>query len=394
MISSDCSIFEQGGVKKIMDLKTRQAFIRQLAPVYQKASKKERGKILDQAVIATGYHRFRASWLLTHPPRTERKMIKRVGKSRYTVIATPLKKLWGIANFACGKRLVGMLPSYIETLTRDKELFLADKQKELLITISAATIERMIKDERKKVFGKGKSTTKPGTLLKHQIAIHVFTKWSDRKPGFGEIDLVAHCGVTAKGHFAYTLDFIDLDTNWNECIAFLGKGENAAMGGIQTIRARLPFPLLGIDSDNGEEFINWELYRWCKKEEITFTRCREYRKNDQAHIEEKNWSVVRRYAGYKRYDTEEQVALLNKLYEVLRLYFNFFQATMKLERKERVGGKVKRIYTKAKTPYQRVLEHKDIPEENKKKLREQYQALNPAKLLRTIQEITDQLLSN
>lgn len=377
-----------------MDLKTRQVFIRQFAPVYRKVAKKERGEILDQVVIATGYHRFRASWLLTHPPLSSRKKLKRLRKSKYGVIVAPLKKLWGISNFACGKRLVGMLPSYIETLTRDKELSLACKQKELLLSVSPATIERLITNERKRVFGKGRSTTKPGTLLKHQIAIHVFTRWSDRKPGFGEIDLVAHCGVTAKGHFAYTLDFIDLDTNWNECVAFLGKGENAAMGGIQLIRGRLPFALLGIDSDNGEEFINWELYRWCKKEAITFTRCREYRKNDQAHVEEKNWSVVRRYAGYKRYDTEEQVALLNKLYGVLRLYFNFFQATMKLERKERVNGKVKRVYSKAKTPYQRVLEHKDIPETNKEKLREQYKTLNPAKLLRAIQKITDQLLTS
>lgn len=138
------------------------------------------------------------------------------------------------------------------------------------------------------------------------------------------------------------------------------------MGAVQTIRERLPFNLLGIDSDNGEEFINWELYRWCRREEITFTRCREYHKNDQAHVEEKNWSVVRRYTGYKRFETQEQVDLLNKLYEQLRLYFNFFQATLKLERKERIHGKVKRIYLKAKTPYQRVLEHTDIPEENKK----------------------------
>ena len=168
-----------------------------------------------------------------------------------------------------------------------------------------------------------------------------------------------------------------MDTNWNECVAFLGRGENNAQKALVVIKNRLPFRLLGIDSDNGEEFINWHLYRWCKKEEITFTRCREYRKNDQAHVEEKNWSVVRRYAGYKRFETQEQVDLLNKLYEQLRLYFNFFQATLKLERKERVGGKVKRIYPKAKTPYLRILEHKDIPEKNKEKLREQYKTLNP-----------------
>ncbi len=347
--------------------------------------------MIDQLVMVTNYRRDYASRILLNPPISPRKKLKRIRKSKYTTIASPLSKIYGISNFASGKRLVGMIPSYVETLTRDKEMYLADKQKELLLLVSAATIERLIKPERKKVFGKGRTTTKPGTLLKHQIPIHVFTRWNDRKPGFGEIDLVAHCGVSVKGHFAYTLDFIDLDTNWDECIAFLGRGENNAMGAVQLVRERLPFDLLGIDSDNGEEFINWELYRWCKKEEITFTRCREYRKNDQAHVEEKNWSVVRRYTGYKRFETGEQVELLNNLYKQLRLYFNFFQATLKLERKERTGGRVKRIYPKAKTPYQRVLEHKDIPEENKEKLREQYKTLNPAKLLRTIQEITDQL---
>jgi hypothetical protein len=377
-----------------MDLKTRQAFIKQLAPVYRKAGKKEKGEILDQVIIATGYHRFRASWLLTHPPVSSGKKLRRIRKSKYEVIVSPLKKIYGISNFASGKRLVGMLPSYVETLTRDKELVITEKQRELLLSVSAATIERLIQPERKKVFGKGRTTTKPGTLLKHKIPIHVFTRWNDRKPGFGEIDLVAHCGVTVKGEFAYTLDFIDLDTNWNECVTFLGRGENNAQKALVLIQSRLPFTLLGIDSDNGEEFINWHMYRWCKKEEITFTRCREYRKNDQAHVEEKNWSVVRRYTGYKRFDTLEQVILLNKLYEKLRLYFNFFQATLKLERKERMAGKVKRIYPKAQTPYQRVLEHKDIPQSNKNQLMEQYKILNPAKLLREILEFTDQLNAN
>lgn len=376
-----------------MELAIKQSMIRSLSKEYKKASWKVRKQMIDQLVLATGYRRDYASRILLNPPVSPKKKRERIRKSKYEVIVSPLRKIYGISNFASGKRLVGMIPSYVETLTRDRELFITEKQQALLLLVSAATIERLIKSERKKVFGKGRTTTKPGTLLKHQIPIHVFTRWDERKPGFGEVDLVAHCGVTVKGHFAYTLDFIDLDTNWNECVAFLGKGENAAMGAVQMIRQRLPFDLLGIDSDNGDEFINWELYRWCKKEKITFTRCREYHKNDQAHVEEKNWSVVRRYTGYKRFETQEQVALLNKLYEQLRLYFNFFQATQKLERKERIGGKVKRIYPKAKTPYQRVFENRNIPEKNKEKLREQYKTLNPAKLLRAIQEITDQLNS-
>ena len=376
-----------------VDLQTKQSLVVNVSKEYRKTSWKMKQQMIDQLVLAAGYRRSYASFVLSHPPLTPKKKLKRKGASKYQMIVSPLTKLWGFSNFAAGKRLVGMIPTYVETLTRDKELFLTEKQKELFLMVSAATIERLIKNERKNVFGRGKTTTKPGTLLKHQIPIHVFTRWDQRKPGFGEVDLVAHCGVTGKGEFAYTLDFIDLDTHWNECVALLGRGENNAMGAVQGIRGRLPFSLLGIDSDNGEEFINWELYRWCQKERITFTRCREYHKNDQAHVEEKNWSVVRRYAGYKRYDTEEQVMLLNKLYEVLRLYFNFFQATMKLERKERIGGKMKRIYSKAKTPYQRVLEHPDIPEKNKEKLKQQHTTLNPAKLLREIQKITDQLLS-
>ncbi len=376
-----------------MDLKTKQALVRSLSATYHKSSWKTRRQIIGQLVLATGYRRSYASFLLTHPPVSPKKKIRRKREDAYGIIQEKLIKIWAFANFASGKRMVGMMHSYVETLTRDGEFTLTEKQKELLLSISAATIERHITHERKKVFGKGRTTTKPGTLLKNRIPIHVFTRWDERKPGFGEIDLVAHCGISVKGEFAYTLDFIDLDTNWNECVAFLGRGENNAMKAVQLIKTRLPFSLLGIDSDNGEEFINWELYRWCENEQITFTRCREYHKNDQAHVEEKNWSVVRRYTGYKRFDKPEQVVLLNKLYAVLRLYVNFFQASMKLERKERIGGKVKRIYTKAKTPYLRVLEHSDIPEHYKTKLKQQYKMLNPAKLLREIQDITDQLLS-
>ena len=374
-----------------MELITRQALVRNLSREYKRASWQRKREMITQLVSITGYDRKYASYLFLHPPASVRERGKRFRVSKYVSIISPLIKIWGIANFASGKRLVGMLPAYVETLVRDKEISLTDKQKELLLSVSAATIERLVSSERKKVFGRGRTTTKPGTLLKNQIPIHVFTRWDDRQPGFGEIDLVAHCGITVKGDFAYTLDFIDLDTNWDECIAFLGRGQNNTQKALAVIRERLPFALAGIDSDNGEEFINWHLYRWCQKEKITFTRCREYRKNDQAHVEEKNWSVVRRYTGYQRFETQEQVDLLNKLYEILRFYFNFFQATLKLERKERVHGKVKRIYPKAKTPYQRVMEHNGIQEENKNKLREQYKTLNPAKLLRTIQEITDQL---
>jgi len=374
-----------------MDLKTRQAVIRQLAKAYRQASKKVRGQMLDQVVQTTGYHRWRAAWLLTHPPKlASKKQVRRRG-SKYTPVLPELRKLWSISNFACGKRLVGMLPEYVECLTRDGEMVIPEISRKLLLEMSAATIDRILKGERKLVWGKGRTTTKPGTLLKHQIPIQIFTRWDERKPGFIEMDLVAHCGPTAKGEFAYTLDCTDLDLCWDECRAVLGRGQGRVLSALQTIRNRMPMSLLGIDSDNDEVFINEHLYRWCQTEHITFTRSREYRKNDQAHVEEKNWSVVRKYIGYRRLDTQHQVDILNELYDVLRLYYNFFQANMKLERKQRDGGRVKRIYGPVKTPYARVLDHPDIPSPAKDQLRQKYHTLNPAALLRAILKITDQL---
>lgn len=376
-----------------MDLTTKQSLVRALAKAYLKADRKEKTTILNQLVLAAGYHRKYATLVLNHPPKVPSRTKHRRRSGKYWRVLPSLRKLWRIGNYACGKRLVGMLPSYIETLTRDGELTISEEEVELLLKASAATIDRLLSDSKtKRRGGKGRSTTKPGTLLKRQIPIKVFTPWDERRPGFVEVDLVAHCGSNLRGNFAYTLDTIDLDLGWSECAAFLGKSESAAREAINTIHCRYPVPLLGIDSDNDSAFINWHFYRWCTKEKITFTRCREYHKNDQAHVEEKNWSVVRKYVGYHRYDTSEQVDFLNQLYGALRLYFNFFQATLKLERKIRDGGKVKRVYGKAKIPYRRVLDHPDIPQASKDKLTALYQTLNPACLLREIEKINQQLL--
>ena len=188
-----------------MDILAKHALIRSLYTAYKQASKKTRSELLNHVVLVTGYHRWYASKLLRHPRLTPKKKAKRIRRGTYQQVLIPLIKLWKISNYASGKRLVGMLPSYMETLTRDGQLFLTERQNELLLTISAATIERYISPQRKRVFGRGKTTTKPGTLLKSQIPIHVFTRWDERKPGFGEIDLVAHCGASVKGTFAYTV---------------------------------------------------------------------------------------------------------------------------------------------------------------------------------------------
>jgi len=239
---------------------------------------------------------------------------------------------------------------------------------------------------------KGRSTTKPGSRLKSQIPIRIFTDWNDQQPGFLEIDLVAHCGEDISGEYINSLDATDIVTHWTECAAFIGRSRWFATQAIDRIEERLPFPLLGIDSDNDAVFINVHLIWYCRENKLTFTRCRPYRKNDQAHVEQRNNSVVRKYAEYQRLETPEQLKLLNRMYQLLSLYRNFFQATMKLKKKQRFGSRVKRVYEKpAKTPYQRVLEYRRLSIEQKQQLNKKYQSLNPAELLRQIRKLQEQL---
>lgn len=229
-------------------------------------------------------------------------------------------------------------------------------------------------------------------MLKHQIPIRTFAQWDEKKPGFVEIDLVGHDGGDPSGEFAYTLNVTDVATGWTESQAVKNKAQCWVFEALIDIRQRLPFALLGIDSDNGGEFINNHLYRYCKAEKITFTRARSSRKNDNCFVEQKNYSVVRRAVGYMRHDTPEEVAILNELYGYLRLYNNFFQPVMKLLEKIKIGSKVRKKYDKAQTPYQRVLASPDVPQTVKQQLRSQYRTLNPADLKRKIESLQSRLL--
>ena len=289
-------------------------------------------------------------------------------------------------------RYTPILKEVIRILEKYKEIKLDRDTRKKLYRISAATIDRLLSDERKEQTLKGRSHTKPGTLLKNQIPIRTFAEWDDRRPGFVEIDLVGHDGGDARGEFAQTLDVTDVCTGWTETEAVKNKAQAWIFQALQDIRNRLPFDILGIDSDNGSEFINHHLQRFCSEEKITFTRARSYRKNDNCFVEQKNYSVVRRAVGYARYDTEEEVKLLNEIYGHLRLYTNFFQPVMKLIEKRRVGSRVTKKYDKPRTPYQRVLESPHVPEDRKEQLRNQYATLNPAALKRTITKLQQKLL--
>jgi len=209
--------------------------------------------------------------------------------------------------------------------------------------------------------------------------------------GFFEVDLVSHDGGLSRGDFIQSLNFTDIATCWDEMIAVKNKAQRWVFAGIKEIKERLPFAVLGFDSDNGSEFINHHLIRYCEEQHITFTRSRPYRKNDSCYIEQKNWSVIRRTVGYGRYDTDKELCLLNKLYGYLRLYVNFFQPVRKLVQKERIGSRIKKRYDVAQTPFRRVLASPLIPEEIKMKLQRQYDMLNPAELRRQITKLQNEL---
>jgi hypothetical protein len=262
-----------------------------------------------------------------------------------------------------------------------------------LAHMSAATIDRLLRPERQKYQLKGRTHTRPGTLLKHQIPMRTFNEWDEQQPGFLEIDLVGHDGGVIDSHHAFTLNAVDIASGWNCSAALKNKAQVWTLAGVEKIRAKLPFPLLGLDSDNGSEFINESLYNYCQEHKITFTRSRPYRKNDSCFVEQKNYSVVRRAVGYQRCDTDQQLRLLNELYEPLDLYTNFFQPSMKLKSKERHGARVKKKYDAARTPYQRLLDSNFIKEEIKQQLRERYRVLNPAQLKRQLEKLQQKLLA-
>lgn len=324
-------------------------------------------------------------------------VVKKAKRKRQSAYGEAVKKalttIWYIMDCICGKRLAPMLPEIIPRLDRYRVISLDIHTKEKLIRLSAATIDRLLKTERRKHQIKGRSNTKPGTLLKNQIPIRTFSDWDDKRPGFVEIDLVGYDGGDGSGEFIQTLDVTDVATGWTETQAVKNKAQQWVFEALKDIRGRMPFPLLGIDSDNGSEFINGHLFRYCQQEKITFTLTRSYRKNDNCFVEQKNYSVVRRAVGYGRYNTPEAQAGLNELYPELRLYTNFFQHSMKLIGKTREGSKVTKKYDTPMTPYRRALASSDVSEADKKLLRAAYAKLNPAELKRQITKLQKKLLS-
>lgn len=374
--------------------RTDDKYLKQLQARYRMASRKERTTILDEFVRTTGYHRKHAIAVLNRRRERVQGPIRRPRRAQYGVEeAQALDILADLFDNICSKRLRAAMDVELPRLYEAGVLQISAACYKKLLVVSPATMDRL-RAGRRRMVGKRRGFTKPGTLLKHRIPVRTWADWTEDRPGFCEMDLVDHSGgriVRGRDH-AWTLCFTDVKTAWTECVAVRNKAQVHVFAAIKRARQRLPFPLLGIDSDNGSEFINHQLYRYCTEEKLTFTRGRAGRKNDNAHVEQKNWSIVRRAVGYYRYENPEQLDILNTLYALLHLYVNFFLPVMKLREKVRIGSKVKRVYDDPKTPYARVLDSHNVSEEDKAELREAYGYLDLLSLRRRINELQDQLL--
>ena len=382
-----------------MSRKTRQELVFCIAPRYNRAATKtEKQKILDEFTAITGYHRKYANQLLKHhqekpaiaKPADEQRKLD--GRRHYDdEVKEALIVVWETASQICSKRLVPFLPQLVEALERHGHLNLSEETRTKLLAISPATVDRLLADVRQEKKGSVSTKGSRTSLLKQQVSIRTFSDWEGVESGYMEVDLVAHCGTNVSGSFLYTLTMTDVVTGWTECQALLFRGQETVVRAITQLTERLPMQLLGLDTDNGSEFLNNGLFEYCTHHDIEFTRCRAYKKNDQCFVEQKNGAIVRRFIGYDRFEGIEACQILTELYRHLRLYINFFQPSLKLIAKQRQGSRVVKKYDEAQTPYQRILTTETIPVETKNALKAQYAELDPLALQNEITALQDRL---
>ena len=344
----------------MLTMRQKQALTETVKKRYRKADKKVKGKILDELVATTGYNRSYARRLFTGHHKIGRKK-KRIRVKIYDQsVAIALTTIWVAADNICSKRLKPFLPELLEILERNNEITVEALTREKLLRVSYSTIDRLLLSYRRRYRLKGKSTTKPGTLLRNAIPIRTYADWNEQSPGFFEADLVGLCGDSVKGDFVYILDLTDVFTGWQALEATMGKGQHGIHRGVETIKNRLVFPLPGLDSDN-------------------------------CFVEQKNFSVVRRFLGYTRRETESELNIIKEMLKLIEVYVNFFQPSLKLVSKIRVDNKTKKTYDEAKTPYQRLINSGILDQQTKQRLKEYYDSLNPMELRRKISKLNQKL---
>lgn len=356
-----------------------------VSPRYLIANKRDKGLILDEFCKTTGHHRKSAIRLLCHPPKATRTGLGRPQEYAWPVVQA-LRRVWEASDRLCSKRLTPFLRELVPALERHGELDLPPQVREKLVRMSASTMDRLLKPYRASGLRRPYTTRKSSGVLRALIPIRTFGDWAQVKPGSMQMDLVAHCGESTAGFYLNSLVGVDVATGWSEFEVIWGKGQKRVGTGVHKMRRGLPFGLKEIHTDNGSEFINGLLYSWCQREGIGFTRGRSYRKNDQAYVEQKNWSVPRRLIGYDRYCSKAAYEQMQRLYKLVRLYVNFFQPVSKLLSKKREGAKLKKRYDVARTPYRRVLEAGVLEPAQEQSLARLYASLNPVQLRAQIEE--------
>jgi len=377
----------------MMDMHSRNEYLKVLRERYLKVrTRKEKSRILDEYCSNTGQARKYVIRKIQPGVDLRPRQRKKRQETYNGEVKAALARVWEIFDYPCGQRLKPVLQTEVERLRRLGELKISDDVALKLRGISSATIDRKLAHQREvSHLLRSRGGPKPGSILKQKIPIRL-TEWDTSKVGYVEMDLVVHCGSSSLGEYINTLSTTEVSSGWWEGEAIMGKSQEYTFQALKRIRERVPFECKGLDSDNGSEFINDILYKYCRREKLEFTRSRPGRKNDNAYIEQKNWTHVRKVLGYLRYDSPKELMIINDLYQhELRLYKNFFQPVMKLASKERIGGRVKRKYDVPQSPYQRLVESGQLPEEAKRQLEAVYLSLNPAELKRSIDAKLDKL---
>jgi hypothetical protein len=372
---------------------TRDELVVAIANRYASSNRSEKGRILDEFVAVTKFHRKHAQRLLRQgepQPPAARRPERRIYNEE---VREALILVWESSDRICGKRLKPLVPILIEAMERNHHLKLADEVRALLLSMSAATIDRLLGDVREQAGGRKRRRAVASASLRRSIPVRTFSDWNDPPPGFFEADLVAHSGPRANGSFIQTLVLTDIATGWTECMPLLFREQSLLIAALSQIRTRLPIDIRGFDTDNDSVFMNTTVNDYCVANNIEFTRSRPYRKNDQAWVEQKNGAIVRRIVGYRRFEGLEAAKELARLYASVRLFINYFQPSFKLAEKHRVGARVHKRYHKPATPYQRLMNDPKASAETQLRAHEIYATLDPVQLLRDIRDSQQRLVS-
>jgi hypothetical protein len=373
-------------------MSTRDELVAAIVKRYGRSNRAERGRILNEFVAVTGFHRKHAARLLGAGLRG-RQIGPRPARRVYDdAVREALIVLWEASDRICGKRLKPLIPTLVEAMERHGHLQLVPEVRTGLLSISAATIDRALREVRVVAGGRPRRHTAPSAAVRRSVPVRTFTDWQDASPGFFEADLVTHSGPRASGSFICTLVLTDIATGRTECAPLLVREQKLLTEVLTELRKLMPMPLLGFDTDNDAVFINETVCDYCRAESIAFTRCRPYRKNDQAWVEQKNGAVVRRIVGYRRFEGLEAAAALGRLYATVRLFVNFFQPSFKLAEKARDGARVKKRYHAAATPFQRLLADSRVAAETKERARAFHATLDPVALLREMRAAQQHLV--